>query len=517
MVTLVKESLEKRVFVDKAETLLLVDNSTLEVTAKEYRKLLSAVKSGRINGNEEGIVIRARNGGGFVMQSGSGGKIVLGVSGAEDENKGNTIILSASWNPQTWFSGQNVVPGVCSSSGNMLMGLADIVEYPFRKLMELCGGRTSLVHNKVNYGRLDFTSYTSRLEDGKAEEVLKFFTSICAKQEFSRKDNAMVGVAHMLGFGFDAYTAGELAAKKGLKDAEGNRICGIVFKKYVGADKNRAFTLSIYDKSIEVEDKVDALRDKNKKPRVLEQNQAMIRELGTEISARLRIEGQIYPDTFLRGLASRFRAIMVKNAEKPEWMDDSGWEKTRAGNKMKGKNGKIVPDSYYRRSGFLRDSQATEDTLRLVLQEMTRQLGLPVIFEAPSQKAFLARIEEEVAKLVLESGKEVEVRALIGEWKSGVDLRERSVNTISLPYKVRCWFLDNMGVDLFSCTGELPRMIRGALMTSTLSAKEQQDYLHGSLETREAIRSSMISNAKELRSKLKSVPVSPAIAQVDWS
>ena len=106
---------------------------------------------------------------------------------------------------------------------------------------------------------------------------------------------------------------------------------------------------------------------------------------------------------------------------------------------------------------------------------------------------------------------------LIGEWKSGVDLRERSVNTISLPYKVRCWFLDNMGVDLFSCTGELPRMIRGALMTSTLSAKEQKDYLHGSLETREALRSAMISNAKELRSKLSCVPMSPAIAKVDWS
>lgn len=514
MVTLVKESLEKRVFVDKAETMLMVDNSTLEVTAKEYRKLLSAVKSGKLRDNKDGITIRQRNGSGFVMQSGNGGKIVISVV---DDGERDNVVLSASWNPQTWFSGQNVVPGVCSKSGKMLMGLADIVEYPFRKLMEMCGRDVSLVKNKVNYGRLDFTSYTSRLADGTAEEILKFFTSICAKQEFSRKDNAMVGVAHMLGFGFDAYTAGELTAKKDLKYAAESRLCGIVFKKYVGAAKHKAFTLSIYDKVIEVEDKVGALRDKDKKPRVLEQNQAMIRELGTEISDRLRIEGQVYPDTFLRGMASRFRAIMVKNAEKPDWLTEDSWEKIRAGNKMKTKRGNVVPDSYYRRSEFLRDSKATEDTLRLVLQEMTRQLGLPIIFEAPSQRAFLARVEDETAKLVLEIGKEVEVRELMNEWKSGVDVSERSVNTISLPYKVRCWFLDNMGVDLFSCTGELPRMIRGALMTSTLSAKEQQDYLHGSLETREALRSAMIANAKELRYKLKSVPMSPALAQVDWN
>jgi hypothetical protein len=78
MVTLVKESLEKRVFVDKAETVLLVDNSTLEVTAREYRKLLSVVKSGKLRDNEDGITLSASLGGGFVMQSGSGGKIVLG-------------------------------------------------------------------------------------------------------------------------------------------------------------------------------------------------------------------------------------------------------------------------------------------------------------------------------------------------------------------------------------------------------------------------------------------------------
>jgi hypothetical protein len=510
MVTLVKESLEKRVFVDKAETVLLVDNSTLEVTAREYRKLLSVVKSGKLRDNEDGITLSASLGGGFVMQSGSGGKIVLGLGGEEKD----TVVLSASWNPQTWFSGQNVVPGVCSSSGKMLMGLADIVEYPFRKLMEMCGRDVSLVRNKVNYGRLDFTSYTAKLD--RAEEILKFFTSVCGHGHYSRESNKFIGVAHMLGFGFDAYTVGELAAKKGIRDKAESRLCGIVFKKYVGASKHIAFTLSIYDKIAEVEDKVAALRNPEKKPRVLGQNQAMVRELGDELVGRLRVEGQVYPDTFLRGLAARFRALMMQNADKPEWMDEAGWARVKEGQKMKGKNGKVVPDSYYRRSGFLRDSRATEATLRKVIQEMTRQLGLPVIFEAPSQATFIRRINEEVDSFVAEEGREEDVRALMAEWFSGKDISDRALSTTCMPYKLRCWFLDRLGVDVFSCSLGLPKMIRGALKISTLSEQEFLSFVTDA-SCLLAMDKEMIARAKKLREEMRVIPSSPTIAKVDWS
>ena len=265
MVTLVREDLQDRVFVDKAETLLLVDNSTLELTAREYRKLVSAVRAGKATDNDSGIRVKHKNGGGFIMQSPSGGKIVLGLGDGEGEG----VVLTASWNPQTWFSGQNVVPGVCAKSGGLLMSLADIVEYPFLKLGEMCGNTALSVKNKVNYGRLDFTSYTSKLSEGTAEEILKFFASTCAKQEYSRKDKSLIGVAQMLGFGFTLYTAGEIAARKGLRVDADSRVCGIVFKKYVGMAKNRAFTLSLYDKTVEVADKTEALRDKEKKPAVL--------------------------------------------------------------------------------------------------------------------------------------------------------------------------------------------------------------------------------------------------------
>lgn len=511
MVTLVKEELQNRVFVDKAETVLLVDNSTLELTAREYRKLARTVKEGKIVGTEDGITISTMLEGGFVMQSGSGGKIVLGLGAGEKDN----VVLSASWNPQTWFSGQNVVPGVCTKSGKMLMGLADIVEYPFRKLMEMCSRDVGLVYGKVNYGRLDFTSYTSKIES--TEEILKFFTSVCGMQYFSGPDNQFVGVAKMLGFGFDAYTVGELAAKKGSRDKAESRLCGIVFKKYVGSTRSKVFTLSIYDKVAEVEDKVAALRNPEKKPRVLGQNQAMVRELGDELVGRLRVEGQVYPDTFLRGLASRFRALMMQNADKPEWMDDAGWARVKEGQKMKGKNGKVVPDSYYRRSGFLRDSKATEATLRRILQEMTRQLGLPVIFEAPSVKSFRGRIEEETGNFVGEFGRKEDVEALMREWAEGKDISDRALSTTCMPYKLRCWFLDRLGVDVFSCTPVLPKLIRSALMVSRLTMSEYNDYIQGDTEKTVYLKSEMIARAKILRNKMRVIPSSPTIAKVDWS
>lgn len=512
MVTIVKADLEKRVFVDKAETMLLVGNSTLEVSLKEYNALRDAVRAGRARDKDSGMILKLRNSGGFIMQSAAGGKIIIGVGDGESEN----IVLTASWNPQTWFSGQNVVPGVCSRSGEMLMGLADIVEYPFKKLMELSGRRASLVHNNVNYGRLDFTSYTAKLSEDTAEDVLKFFTSTCAKQEYSRKDRSMIGISHMLGFGFTMYSAGELVSKKGLGEARDSRLCGIVFKKYVGAAKHKAFTLSIYDKTVEVEDKVAALRDPGKKPKVLENNQIIMKQLKDELSGRLRVEGQVYPDTFLRGLAARFRSLMMREAEKPEWVGDDIWSRIQEGQKMKTADGKVVPDSYYRKSEFLRASGATEGTLRLVLQEMTRQLGLPVIFEAPSQKTFMRRVREEVEKFIRKEGREEEVRGLMKDWEEGKDVSERALNTISLPYKLRSWFMDSLGVDLFSCDKELPRMIRGALMTSTLSNSEQQDYIHGDSERILELKKLMLEAAKELRGKMKAIPSSPAIAKVSW-
>jgi hypothetical protein len=183
---------------------------------------------------------------------------------------------------------------------------------------------------------------------------------------------------------------------------------------------------------------------------------------------------------------------------------------------MKTADGKVVPDSYYRKSEFLRASGATEGTLRLVLQEMTRQLGLPVIFEAPSQKTFMRRVREEVEKFIRKEGREEEVRGLMKDWEEGKDVSERALNTISLPYKLRSWFLDSLGVDLFSCDKELPRMIRGALMTSTLSNSEQQDYIHGDSERILELKKLMLEAAKELRGKMKAIPSSPAIAKVSW-
>lgn len=508
MVTLVKAELEKRVFVDKAETMLMVDNSTLEITEREYRIIARRVKAGEVNGSEEGITISALKTGGFVMQSGSGGKIVLSLG----EGEKDSVVLAASWNPQTWFSGQNVVPGVCSRSGGMLMGLADIVEYPFRKLMELCGRKVASVINNVNYGRLDFTTYTSKLES--SEEILKFFTSACGMQYFSGHENKFVGIAHMLGFGFSAYTAGELAAKKGLKTTVEDRLCGIVFKKYVGAAKNKAFTLSIYDKTVEVEDKVAALKDPGKKPRILSRNEAMIRELEAELSGRLRVEGQVYPDTFLRGLAARFRSFMMDNAEKPEWMGEEGWERIKEGQKMKDKSGKVVADSYYRKSRFLRDSRATEATLGKIIQEMTRQLGLPVIFEAPSQKTFMRRVGEEVEKFIGEFGRESDVRGLMKEWAEGKDVSERALSTTCMPYKLRSWFMDSLGVDLFSCKDVLPKLIRSTLKLSTLTEDEFLQFIHDSNLV--GMNDLMIARAKELRNKMKAIPYSPSMARVSW-
>ena len=397
----------------------------------------------------------------------------------------------------------SVVQNLAQSCFNLINALAEVAA---RKLTD----------KEVYWKRISLKDSTVSITEEGKDGILKFFTSVCGMQYFSGPDNKFVGVAKMLGFGFDAYTVGELAAKKGIRDKAESRLCGIVFKKYVGASKHIAFTLSIYDKIAEVEDKVAALRNPEKKPRVLGQNQAMVRELGDELVGRLRVEGQVYPDTFLRGLASRFRALMMQNADKPEWMDDAGWARVKEGQKMKGKNGKVVPDSYYRRSGFLRDSRATEATLRKVIQEMTRQLGLPVIFEAPSQSTFIRRINEEVASFVAEEGREEDVRALMAEWFGGKDISDRALSTTCMPYKLRCWFLDRLGVDVFSCSLGLPRMIRGALKISTLSEQEFLSFVTDA-SCLLAMDKEMIARAKILRNKMRVIPSSPTIAKVDWS
>jgi hypothetical protein len=183
---------------------------------------------------------------------------------------------------------------------------------------------------------------------------------------------------------------------------------------------------------------------------------------------------------------------------------------------MKGKNGKVVPDSYYRRSGFLRDSRATEATLRKVIQEMTRQLGLPVIFEAPSQATFIRRINEEVDSFVAEEGREEDVRALMAEWFSGKDISDRALSTTCMPYKLRCWFLDRLGVDVFSCSLGLPKMIRGALKISTLSEQEFLSFVTDA-SCLLAMDKEMIARAKKLREEMRVIPSSPTIAKVDWS
>ena len=158
------------------------------------------------------------------------------------------------WAPEcTLFS---VVQNLAQSCFNLLSGLAE------RESRELGV-------DEVYWKKVDVLWETNPIPVGDKEEILKFFASTCAKQEYSRKDKSLIGVAQMLGFGFTLYTAGEIAARKGLRVDADSRVCGIVFKKYVGMAKNRAFTLSLYDKTVEVADKTEALRDKEKKPAVL--------------------------------------------------------------------------------------------------------------------------------------------------------------------------------------------------------------------------------------------------------
>ncbi len=129
----------------------------------------------------------------------------------------------------------SVVQSLAQSCFNLLCGLAEITA-------------RELSADEVYWKRVSLKDSTVSITEEGKEEILKFFTSVCGMQYFSGPDNKFVGVAKMLGFGFDAYTVGELAAKKGIRDKAESRLCGIVFKKYVGSTRSKVFTLSIYDK-----------------------------------------------------------------------------------------------------------------------------------------------------------------------------------------------------------------------------------------------------------------------------
>lgn len=305
-VDLKTRDLEKYCVVDKAETCVSALDSCFQLTEarmREIKKALEKKDQASINGNQ------------IILISKKKGKIIFVWQESRSHGKNRIGVLSASWNPQTWFSGQNVLPTL-RKNGSMLMELADVVEYPFKELFRVAEIENADVSGNVYWSRLDFVTYTPEIAD--PARILKMLAVCCGGRLFSAEEEEYVGAAQDLGFTFDSY-----------KSERTGKVCGVVFKKRAAGSRNTTFRLSKYLKSEEVGSKIDKLRVDGKIPDTLRANQESVHL----VDGRIRVEGQLYPDTFLRGNADPFRKIFKDFGSKKD-------------------------DSYYRRSKFLRASGA---------------------------------------------------------------------------------------------------------------------------------------------------------------
>lgn len=389
-----KTNLHNYFVIDKSDTSISAADcsmsSSKEIVAK-VKRTLEKTKS------EDRWVLRNKKNDSVVVF-----QVMLSDAGA--------IRLGASWNPQKWFSGQNVYPMV-RSCGGLHQDPADTVEYPFILLAKTLGEdeESSIIdiikREGVDWSRLDCATYTRKVPDVRA--ILQYFHGICGTR-IAAKDDFM-DVAEELGFEYKRY-----------KDEETKQMCGIVFNKVSGG--KACFRISMYRKGVEVRSRLG-------------------NEDTSGVEDRLRVEAQLYPDTFFRGQYSEFKRLFKSTGIKSS------------------------DHSYWRSSKFLRDSKATVETFRMMMDIMYYQLGLHLIFAAVKQSI----VEEKVMSL---ANSDVQ-KEIAEKWISGkLDLRkleDKQKRRIVLSFyrKVEENLRFNPGIVSFATFAFIRYSLRSSMITKT--------------------------------------------------
>lgn len=314
MIVQKKTNLHNYFVIDKTETSIFAADCSMSAS----KEIVRAVKKNleKTKSEDRWILRNTDNDSVIVYQT------MLSDTGA--------IRLGASWNPQKWFSGQNVYPMV-KKCGGLYQDPADTVEHPFKLLAATLGGEEKksildiIEKEGVDWSRLDCATYTRKVPS--VREILQYFHGICGTRVAAKDD--FMDVAEELGFEYKRY-----------KDEETKEMCGIVFNKMSGG--KTCFKVSMYRKGVEVRSRLG-------------------NEDTSGVEDRLRVEAQLYPDTFFRGQYSAFKRLFKSSGVKSS------------------------DHSYWRSSKFLRASKATVETFREMMSIMYYQLGLHLIFAAVRQ------------------------------------------------------------------------------------------------------------------------------------
>jgi hypothetical protein len=412
MTKIIRSNLHRHVVVDKSEA-ALDSYSALAIPRTMANEVILVLRRTKGKGGGEGFL--------YIQGKLPGSKIFFKM----EINDSEVVQLHASYCPQKWDSGQNVLPLV-RTDGGLPRSLADIVKLPFVELSNLLEAKKS---NKsaqwvrdnlknIRWQKLDFATYTRIVDD--CQTIMDFITGICGRVE--RAKTKALGVANCLNFKFKDY----VSKTTGLP-------CGVTFNKQAGT--YNIFSLSLYRKDLEVMD-----RDAEGRAGEIEKDSMGL------VKNRMRVESHIFPPMFYRGRAKKFKQIFL------------GVDLERMSKKEEDMQ------KYFGSVRFLEDSKATVETLKKCIAEISYQLGLHLIFAAESPKEVYRKMTEGASE------EELEIARI---WKAG---KEITPEVVGMP-KNKFYDLVN---SIEERVGFLPtkvpvstfNWIRSSLMYSMLTEKE---------------------------------------------
>jgi hypothetical protein len=295
--------------------------------------------------------------------------------------------------------------------------------------------------------------------------VLDYFACVC---QSSRRVNSgvsrskLISVGEILNFTFDPYTNGE------------ENISGVRFVKYATDKAHKLYSLSMYRKDAQLKNAAEFGAKINK-------------DVIKRVEKRLRIEGQLYPDAFLR---------FKKSVELKKLMDVSGNVDPKGG------------EAYFKSSKFLKHSDAGINELKQCLSMMADNLYLHLLFNAWSDVYVVKRLNAL-------AGEDSFLLNMVSLWEKGAEIQPTRIyrSNPKLMEKVRKFNLrikEDLGIDIREVPISVFTWIRKAIYESRFSEAEALEMakldMSGRNDARlKELRSVGITRSKELATNLRGV------------
>jgi hypothetical protein len=376
--------------------------SSIVISEEESKELVSVVGArGKRNNNGTMVVLRTE-------EMGMEGTLFIVETVASIG-----IRVVATWNPQTTFSKQNTLLAV-GKDGEFIRDSYYLAERPFKKLVEkMPPGLAEKIRSKqVLWNRLDLATYTPEL----GGVNLMGWLARAYEPIFRRaQDDKTLGAAICLNTEFTKYSRGD------------GSITGLRWIKVAGSHK--VYTLTMYRKDVSANKRLAGLEGASREVSSYEMLVARKNVAGlSKVGDRVRVELQLYPDTFFRGKAAASRKILGVGKE--------GAERLREAQIVE----KITPE-------------VAKALFRLVVED----LGIRLVLRAPSKKYLVSRM--------LGLGKRED---LVAKWGDGEKVSKKNSNNAKWGSFVRA----NLGFNPCEVNLELFVWIRRALEESMLAYED---------------------------------------------